>query len=151
MAEYDVDRSRREFVRLSIVGLSAVPLANFLASSTQDARAGDLPVVPLDENDPQALALGYKHDASQVDTGSFPVRATEAGAKQYCQNCQLYSGVPGKEWGPCALFSYRTDPQSGKHLAVNAKGWCVAWGPRASARVRPPAEFPREMKTWTYD
>ena len=59
-------------------------------------RAVDMPIAPLDENDPQAAALGYKHDASQVDTDQFPVRATDSGAKQYCHNCQLYTGVPGK-------------------------------------------------------
>jgi hypothetical protein len=151
MAEYNADSGRREFVKLTVVGLSAASLANVLSAFGEVAWAADLPVTALAENDPQAAALGYKHDANQVDTAQFPVRATESGAKQYCYNCQLYTGVPGKEWGPCALFSYRTDPQTGKPLAVNVNGWCVAWGPRASARVPPPANFPRELSTWKYD
>ena len=151
MAEQDADLNRREFVKLGVVGLSAVSLVSLLSRFDQVAWAVDLPIAPLDESDPQAMALGYKHDANQVDTEQFPVRASASGVNQYCSNCQLYTGVPGKEWGPCALFSYRDDPQSGKPLAVNARGWCVAWGPRANARVRPPADFPRPLTTWRYD
>lgn len=151
MAEQEVNLRRREFVKLSVAGFSAASFIDLLPGIGQAAWAADLPVVPLDENDEQAAALGYRHDANQVDTAQFPVRASASGANQYCYNCQLYSGVPGQEWGPCALFSYRDDPKSGKPLAVSANGWCVAWGPRANARVRPPVDFPRKLTTWRYD
>lgn len=150
MSKQDADRERRAFVKLGVVGLSAASLANVLPSLGQAVWAADMPVTPLDENDPQALALGYKHDANQVDTEKFPVRASQTGAKQYCHNCQLYTGVPGRAWGPCALFSYRNDPQTGKPLAVNANGWCAAWGPRAGAGVRPPSTFPREFTIFEF-
>jgi hypothetical protein len=40
----------------------------------------------LDEKDPQAVALGYVHDAGKVDTKKFPKYA----AGQVCANCGLY-------------------------------------------------------------
>ena len=60
-----------------------------------------------------------QYDATTVDTAKFPKRAGDAGATQFCDNCQLYQG--GDEWGPCSIFP-------GK--AVAAKGWCNAWVPK---------------------
>ena len=68
----------------------------------------------LDEKDPQAQALGYKHDAGKVDKEKF--KNYQAG--QTCANCQLYQGKPKEEWGGCQIFP-------GKQ--VNAKGWCSAY------------------------
>ena len=69
------------------------------------------------EDDPTAVALGYKHDAAAVDTAKFAKRAGEAGAKQFCDNCALYVDQ-GDGWGTCSIFQGRL---------VAAKGWCNAW------------------------
>ena len=66
------------------------------------------------ENDPQAVGVGYKADASKVDKAKFPKYA----AGQTCANCALYQGKAGTASGGCGLFP-------GKQVA--AKGWCSAW------------------------
>lgn len=69
----------------------------------------------LNENDPEAEKLGYKHDASQVDKKKSPTYKPG----EMCGNCQLFQGKPGKdEWAPCPIFP-------GKQ--VNAKGWCSSY------------------------
>ncbi len=83
------------------------------ALASVQARA-QAPVAKLDEADPQAVALGYKHDTTKVDAKKYPQHA----ATQYCANCQLYQGQPKDAWAPCPLFA-------GKQVA--AKGWCSAW------------------------
>ena len=66
------------------------------------------------ETDPQAVALGYKADASKVDKAKFAKYAPP----QACGNCALYQGAAGSAAGGCALFA-------GKQ--VSSKGWCSAY------------------------
>jgi hypothetical protein len=128
-----IDNSRRSFISLSAIGLAVVPLGSILLSRNAEARGGGgvtgktTEIAKLPENDEQAMALGYRADASLVDTTQF-----KRGEGQFCQNCQLYSGSLNKEWGPCAIFSYRIDPVLHKNYMVSAKGWCRSWGPTAS-------------------
>lgn len=103
--------ARRDFLRTTIAVGSAIPL-------------GAIPIVlkadnhRLSEDDATAKAMGYKHDATDVDVTKFPRRAGESGSKQFCDNCQLYKAGSEDNWGGCAIFP-------GKQ--VNAKGWCNAW------------------------
>lgn len=83
---------------------------------TAQPAAGDMP--PVDPNDPTAQALGYQHDAANVDASKYPDRDPA----HRCANCILYQGGPDSEWGGCALFP-------GK--AVNAQGWCSSYTPKA--------------------
>jgi len=64
--------------------------------------------------DPQAVALGYKSDATKADKAKYPKYA----AGQACSNCALYQGAAGSASGACPLFA-------GKQVA--AKGWCSAY------------------------
>jgi hypothetical protein len=116
--------SRREFLKRGAVVVTALPILGQLVS---EARAQATPAKPLDPALPAAAALGYIHDATKVDTTKFPKRAGADGAKQFCNNCVLFSeggkkleGQPG-EWGKCALF---TDG------LANAQGWCNSWVPK---------------------
>jgi hypothetical protein len=68
----------------------------------------------LSESDPTAAALGYKANASAVDTTKFPQYASG----QSCSNCALYQGPSGASSGPCPIFA-------GK--AVSAQGWCSSY------------------------
>jgi hypothetical protein len=68
----------------------------------------------IDEKDPQAVALGYRHDTNQVDKAKFPRHA----ASQRCDNCQLYQAKATDPWGGCPLFGARQ---------VAGPGWCSAW------------------------
>jgi hypothetical protein len=132
MSDHPFNPIRRHLIKIGAIGLFAAPTANLLVSGiAQSAGAPVLPKGPseIDEADPQAVALGYKHDATEVD----PKYKRDAG--QICANCQLYSGTPGANWGPCAIFSYRLDPKTKQPYTVSAQGWCLSWGPRANARA----------------
>jgi hypothetical protein len=85
------------------------------AQTPPPAAGGDMP--PLSEDDAQAVALGYKHDATETDTAKYP--RYQAG--QLCNNCALYQGDADAEWAGCTLFP-------GK--AVNGLGWCSAYAPK---------------------
>jgi hypothetical protein len=108
-----------------LVGGALVPTTEVLARTGVTGISGEIPKLP--EGDRQAKALGYHEDASKVDPTQY--RRKDA---QLCANCQLFSGAPGDEWGPCAIFSYRTHPKLNTPYVVNAGGWCLSWGPRAS-------------------
>ena len=103
--------ARRDFIRSTLAVGAAVPL-------------GAIPIIlkadnhRLSEDDPTAKAMGYLHDATQVDVTKYPRRAGEAGSKQFCSNCQLYKAGSEDGWGTCAIFPGKL---------VNAKGWCNAW------------------------
>ena len=103
--------ARRKFIQLS-----AAAAAGCLVQSGREAHAQDLPY--LTEDDPMAMAMKYTHDSGSVDAS---VRANPA-ADQSCANCALVQGADGDAWRPCQIFP-------GK--AVNAKGWCSVWAPKA--------------------
>ena len=98
--------TRRDIIAATgaIIATSALPrLANAAEKVTED--------------DPTAVALGYHHDASKVDTSKWTKRAGADGAKQLCNNCALYVDQ-GDGWGSCSIFQGRL---------VNGDGWCNAW------------------------
>ena len=101
--------SRRAFVMTVVAGTSA------LAASRVSAQAA---APKLEESDPQAVALGYKADASKVDKAKYPQHA----ATQLCSGCNFYQGKPTDVMAPCQLFA-------GKQAA--GKGWCSAWAKKA--------------------
>jgi hypothetical protein len=86
------------------------------AVATAPARAQT--AAKLEESDPQAIALGYKHDTTKVDDKKFPKHAKD----QRCDGCQFFTGKPAEAWGPCAIFG-------GKN--VSAVGWCNSWVKKA--------------------
>lgn len=98
--------NRRTFIIQSIAATGLVAAA----SGAQAAMVA--------ENDPQAVALGYKADATKVDKAKQPKWA----AGQTCGNCALFQGKPSDAAGNCPLFA-------GKQVA--SKGWCNAWAKKA--------------------
>lgn len=84
--------------------------------------SGDLP--KLEESDAMAQALGYKHDASEVDLAQFPSRGEPGSANEFCHNCVHFQAPAGAEpqWAPCTIFPGKL---------VNADGWCSAWAAKA--------------------
>ena len=97
--------SRRRFIKLTVSGLAAAPLAAGLVNQVAQAAP-----VPVKETDPQATALGYKADATKA--------TARKDAKADCANCNFFSGKAGAADGPCTLFQGNL---------VSAKGWCTAW------------------------
>ena len=88
------------------------------AAIAATSRPGLAQPSQLAETDPQAVALGYRHDASKVDATKYP--AWSAG--RVCSNCQLFQGKPSDAWAACGAMGGKL---------VNAKGWCVAWVKKA--------------------
>jgi hypothetical protein len=76
----------------------------------------------VNEGEAAAVGLGYRQDATQVDTAAFPKRAGAQGARQFCHNCALFEGETGDAWAPCSIFQGRR---------VAGKGWCNAWVSRS--------------------
>ena len=103
--------NRRDFLKMGIqasggaLALSAIPI--------QLAAADE-----VSEDEPLAQAMGYRVDASTVDTSKFPKRGGEAGASQFCNNCALYAGAAEDATAPCSIFQNRL---------VRGAGWCNAW------------------------
>jgi len=100
--------SRRRFIKISVTGLAAAPIANLVLSGT--ARAVDT----VSESDPTAKSLSYVTDATKA--------TNRKDASAVCAGCALYSGNPGAADGPCSLFGGKL---------VSAKGWCTAWVKKA--------------------
>jgi hypothetical protein len=73
----------------------------------------------LAESDSQAVALGYKADATKVDK----TKQTRYAVGQACVNCTLFQGAASAAAGGCPLFA-------GKQ--VTAKGWCSAYAKKAA-------------------
>jgi hypothetical protein len=101
--------TRRTFI------LSTLPGA---ALATVAARSASAQAARLEESNPAAVALGYKHDATKVDKAKYPAYV----AGRNCANCQLFAAKGNDAWAPCAAVGNKL---------VNAKGWCVAWVKKA--------------------
>ena len=91
--------------------LALVPAAGLLllagkAASEQSSR--------VDEKDAIAVALSYKHNATQVDAKAF--KQFVSGSN--CASCALYLGKSTDAWASCGAMG-------GKQ--VSSKGWCIAY------------------------
>ena len=96
----------------------AVQALALAAAASALARVASAQPAKLAESDPQAVALGYREDATKVDARKFPAWA----AGRVCSNCQLFQGKPSDPFAPCGVMGGKL---------VNAKGWCVAWAKKA--------------------
>ena len=105
--------SRRRFLKYTGFGLVLTPLL----VRRLDAEVPE----KLSEDDPSAKALGYRHDATEVDVGKYPRSAPTEGVRPVCANCALYQAAADDPWGGCAIFP-------GKQVA--GAGWCNAWAPK---------------------
>jgi hypothetical protein len=68
----------------------------------------------IEETEPKAQALGYKHDTAQVDGKKF----TKHTAGETCGGCLAWLGKRSDPWGSCDIFADR--------LVANG-GWCVTY------------------------
>ena len=109
-----VDNDRRATIkRLALAGLGVGATAAIVTRSP--GASADSHLMRLDEDSGPAQALGYKHDAANVDAEKYP---QSQGDNKICASCQLYQAVTNDGWGACPIFA-------GKLVAAN--GWCSAW------------------------
>ena len=113
MNDNPANMNRRRALGILAAAVTVVPVSSLIGG--RNALAADLPQVS--ETDPIAIGLKYKHDATQAPRVD---KAGKSANEQFCSNCQFVQGEG--EWAPCSIFP-------GK--AVNAKGWCTAWVPKA--------------------
>ncbi len=113
MSDKPMNKSRRDAVKLMLGGLATVPLMNLVGMAA--AQAEDMPHVD-EATDPTAIALKYKHDATQADRAAA-ARPGKPPEEQHCANCQFVQADAG-EWRPCQLFPGKL---------VNENGWCASW------------------------
>ncbi len=92
------------------------------AGATQEpAKAPSAPgagAARLSEDDTQAKAFSYVHDASTLKSSQPRYQPG-----QICANCALYQGTADDEWAACSIFP-------GKQ--VKGTGWCNVYAPKAS-------------------
>lgn len=119
-SSHDCNPGRRGILRIGSLIVTAAAARALIHPVT--ARGAQPP--RLDEKDPQAQALGYRHDASRVDRKKFATYQPG----QTCANCQQFQGKAGADWAPCTIFE-------GKE--VHAKGWCSAWVKKAGGAAAP--------------
>jgi len=105
--------SRRDALRNLALVLGAAALGDARRAA---AAAAELP--HLSPKDPNAVALGYHENASQVDAQQFQTYRPG----QRCDTCLQLQGQAGQTWRPCNLFPGQL---------VNANGWCRVWVPKS--------------------
>lgn len=72
----------------------------------------------VEETEPKATAIGYRHDSTKVDKARYPKHEPT----QKCLNCLAWApDKPTDEWGECDLMSDRM---------VNRNGWCSSYKKR---------------------
>jgi hypothetical protein len=98
--------NRRDFLKTTLAAGSALLIAR--VSHAQDV---------VSEDDPTAVALGYKADHTTVDVATYAKKAGPDGADQRCTTCSLYQPVD-EEYGNCPIFAGKL---------VHANGWCNSW------------------------
>ena len=100
--------NRRFFIAATVAGSTATLLC-------QQARAA---LQKVTEDEPKAVAVGYRHDTTKVDGARYPKHTPQ----QHCQVCLAFypSDDEAELWGECDLMSDRL---------VNKNGWCSSFKP----------------------
>lgn len=101
--------TRRHFLRKFAITLSA-PLAISSKIFGQDTPKEEI----LKEDDPAAVALGYKEDSTKVDKTKYVQHKDD----QICEGCLLSPVAKEGDRIACAAF---------QNKLVSKKGWCMAF------------------------
>jgi len=89
-----------------------VPLAAGMGSPQAFAQST---LKKVEETEPKATAIGYKHDSARVDKARY----AKHDVAQRCHNCLAFApDKPTDEWGECDLMSDRL---------VHRNGWCSSY------------------------
>jgi hypothetical protein len=104
--------NRRQFLTRLVAGMPAALTGLAMAQTPPPP-----PAVKLEENDPVAIALGYKKDTKQVDPVKYPQHKPD----QVCSGCALLVGAVKDGYAPCSAFGNKL---------VTENGWCAAYAKR---------------------
>jgi hypothetical protein len=131
--------NRRELIKKSIAGTALLASAGIAACAKKDEAeapnaesnaaaktegSSEQELDYISEDNQMAQSLGYKENASAVDSSVRVDKGDTPGSEQYCLNCQFYVEKEGVEGGGgCQLFPGKL---------VKAKGWCKSWALKAS-------------------
>lgn len=96
-------QNRRVFMMTLAAGSTALASAGAQAAPKR-----------IEENDPKAVSLGYRHDTAQVDKKRFPKHSPS----EKCNNCMAFLGKPADAWAECDLLADK--------LVANG-GWCSSY------------------------
>jgi len=96
--------SRRVFMMQVVAGGTAMAATSMVSAAPKR----------VEESEPKAVALGYRHDSAQVDKAKFPKHA----ADQKCNNCIAWLGKPSDPMAECDLITDRL---------VSNGGWCSSF------------------------
>ncbi len=78
--------ARRTFLRRTLAASAAIPLAGIPIILRADNHR-------VDEANPAAVALGYRHDADSVDTEKYPARSSSATTAGYTRPVMTAGGI----------------------------------------------------------
>lgn len=101
--------------RRQFLAASGAVIASSMAGSGA-ARAQEM----LNPRNPNAVALGFHSQHSQVDAKKWRKKAGGTGESQRCGTCALFTATDGGK-GSCRLFNGKGVPES---------GWCNGWTAR---------------------
>lgn len=104
--------SQTRITRRSLIGTTVPAAVGTLVFG--ELTVAQAKLTKVDEKDPQAVALGYVHDAKKVVPASNPTYKPG----QDCENCMQLVGKVGDEWRPCNIFPMKL---------VHKDGWCRVW------------------------
>lgn len=97
-------KQRRIFIAAVVAGGAGLTCAQAVVAAPRK----------VDESEPKAASLGYRHDSNQVDKKRFPKHK----AGERCNNCMAWLGTPKDAWAECDLMADRL---------VAAPGWCSSY------------------------
>jgi hypothetical protein len=97
-------KQRRIFIAAVVSGSAGLACGSAAASSIRR----------VEESEPKATSLGYRHDSNQVDKRRFPKHK----AGERCNNCMAWLGTPTEAWAECDLMADRL---------VAGPGWCSSY------------------------
>ncbi|MEZ4815438.1 MAG: high-potential iron-sulfur protein [Bdellovibrionota bacterium] len=107
------DLSRRSFLQILTTSAAVLPLLKVSKLFAVDMKTLPAKAKALDEKAPMANVLGYKHDATKVDTKRFKKYV----AGHNCANCAQYV-KKNDSWGECKII---------KGGLVYKDGWCNSY------------------------
>jgi hypothetical protein len=116
MKENAIKLKRRDFLKVGTFTVASIAIAVRLGKPVHAADPH------IEETDPAAQALGYKHDATKVDKAKF----ANYKAGDTCANCQLFQAKTGTSLGPMSAIFRKGSQREGLVFRIREKDLIAA-------------------------